>query len=158
MQARITSNVTTQAEKFDKNISDQIVKTINEGMRRALQVVGILSAQNFLQGPKPDHLRIDTGRLIRGMMGGHSFNEADTGRSVSNADSIREIKREHKSLVGVIGLKTFSPWDYPEYWEERGTVHGGPRPFLGPAEKAARSSGKIDQVIQEEIDKLRFDK
>ena len=158
MQARVTSNAKKQAEKFDKNIAGEVDKTIAAGIRRAMQVVGLLSAQEFLQGPKPEKLGIVSGRLVRGMMGGHSFNEADAGRSVSNADSIREIKREQRSIVGVLGLKTFTPFDYPEYWEERGTVHGGPREFLGPAEKMARSSGKIDQAIQEEIDKLRFDK
>jgi hypothetical protein len=74
----------------------------------------------YLKGPRPDNLVSDpgrgtTGRLARGIAGDVVATEKTTG--------VIYVKNHVKSPRG---------FDYPSYWEYRGTRHGGPRPFLKP--------------------------
>lgn len=72
--------------------------------------------QNYLRGPKPEHLRKDTGYLIRSI--GNKIETARDGLHI---------------YIGT-GLTSKKGFNYPGYWEFSGRAHypNTPRPFLSP--------------------------
>ena len=178
----IKSNMAQEAQRI-LILSDEFTDALVEGMRKSLQAIGLISAQDYLQGPRPQRLAVRSGKLIRALMGVHSFTgglTATGGPSVSSQHGYREIKRIRDKLLGVMGVKDLP---YADIWEKTG--HGEivpkkaralhfftetgeevftkrvraqrPRPFLDPAGKQAQSSGRLDQIFQEEIDQVKYD-
>ena len=81
--------------------------------------------------------------------------------ATSYKEGWRKAWKAGRFVYGEIGVevKSKDQWnfDYSEYWEERGTIHGGPRPFLNPAGMQAKSSGLLDRAIQTELDRVKLD-
>jgi len=160
-------------KEFMQKRDDALIKA----MRRSMQQVGIVSARDYLHGPRPDHLDIKSGKLIRAVMGGYGFGGGlkETGsRSVSSKDGFQTVKKSGDHIVGEMGVNPFTPFDYPKMWELTGrkafsqtrkTKSGReytidfsaqkPRPFLNPAAEDAHSRGIIDDIFQEELDNLK---
>ena len=177
---KIKHNIAEEAKKIEGlvgEVQDVLVGTTTQ----ALNEIGVESAKNFLNGPRPKRLGTVSGRLIRAIMGGYSFSGGikTTGNvAVSNADSIREVKRVGGTIYGTIGIKTFEPFDYPRMWEETGHKAIVPksaaalvfktstgwvrtqkvkaqkaRPFLRPAGAEYKSSGRLDKLFDDALGK-----
>ena len=168
---RIQHNMEEEAERISK-FADDLSERTRIGMIRALQTVGRTSAQDWLQGPRPERLGVASGALIRAMMGTHAFNVGEGGSpSTSKKEGWVKAWKAGNKLFGEIGVEVLSKdgFDYSEMWENRGySAHSiistrvtrsaqGPRPFLKPAGNQALSAGLLDRDIQTEIDKAKLD-
>lgn len=158
---QIKHNMKEEAERIDK-FADSLNERTRIGMIRALTTVGTLSAQQWLQGPRPERLGTASRRLIKAMQGGYSFSggvEETGSAAVSSKGGWTKAWKAGNTVFGEIGVDVVSDFgfDYPEYWEKRGTKHGGPRPFMNPAGNQALSAGLLDRDIQTELDKAKLD-
>jgi len=146
--------------------SNKMTQAMINGMRKSLQRVGLISAQDYLQGPRPEKLGIVSGRLIRSLMGGPSFAGGlkETGApAVSRNEGIRVIKKIGDMISGIIGT------DVPyarihEYggiiknaWGRGIIVHMPERSYLRTAGHQADQSGEIDDIFQDEVDGVKHD-
>lgn len=104
-----------EAQRALRALGREAGKLAVEPMSIAAQWLAGQTAKRYLRGPRPERLTTDTGRLI-GSIG----------------SKVEERKGE---IIGHVGTNVVSNtgFNYPEYWEKRGTRHGGPRPFLNPA-------------------------
>ena len=84
-----------------------------KGMQNAVDYA-VLMVPKFLKGPRPDHLDVKSGNLSQYISG--------------------VVEKLGNNVDGYIGtnVKSNKGFNYPEYWEESGSAHGGPRPFLRP--------------------------
>lgn len=158
---RIEHNIKKVAKRIDK-LAGEVTNKMQAGMVRALSSIGRIGAQDWLQGPKPEKLNIFKGKLIRAMIGSHGFGggiKATGAVSISSKGGWIKAEKVGRFIRGEIGVDVQSPegFDYPEYWEFRGSKHGGPRPFLNPAGLQAQSSGLLDRDIQKELNKVKLD-
>lgn len=156
---QIKHNMEEESKRIDK-FGDTLTEQMRVGMLRALASIQRLSAQQWLQGPRPERLGTASRRLIKAMQGGYSFSGGikETGSaSISSKEGYIKAEKVGNVIRGEVGLETFGPFDYPEYWEFNGKAHGGPRPFLNPAGQQALSSGLLDREIQTEVDKVKLD-
>ena len=155
MRLRITSNMKEEAKKIGR-LPDDIKSNLVNAMQEALTSVAVISASEYLQGPRPKRLGIFSGKLIRAVMAGYSFSGSG-GNSDGSSDSIRSIFRSGDEVIGIIGVREFKPFDYPSYWEHTGRGGTDKRPFMEPAGKQAQSRGLIDRAFQSAIDKVEHD-
>jgi len=180
---KVTSNAAEASKQFE-DFQNDFWESLQDGMRRVLQYIGILSAKEYLHGPRPRRLDIGrTQQLIRAMLGGPGFSGGvkTTGApAVSSANSIRSVTRSGDKVIGEIGVRNLP---YADMWETTG--HGtivpirkkalhffthdgrevftkrvsaqGPRPFLKPAGEQAVQSGRLDEILMEAFSKLAVD-
>jgi hypothetical protein len=157
--AQIQHNMEEEAKRIDR-VAEKMTEGLRRGMIRALQTVGRTSAQDWLQGPRPERLGIASGALIRAMQGIHSFTigEGDSPSFSSKNGWVKSWKAGNM-VHGEIGVSVISSEgkDYPQYWETDGSDHDGPRPFLNPAGNQALSAGLLDRDIQAELNKVKLD-
>lgn len=105
-------------EKFKKDIAalkTAIPDMVEKSLGYAAEFVRGRVQADYLRGPRPERLRVDTARLIN---------------SIQSATS-----RQGTEIKAFIGSNALSDtgFNYPRYWELSGSRHGGPRPFLWPA-------------------------
>jgi len=118
-------------------LADSILPLALRPVHIAAQWVAGRVQKDYLRGPRPEHLEVDTGRL-RGSI--HSM-------TVLTKNGI-----EGHVGTNVRGLRGFN---YPKYWELDGSAHGGPRPFLAPARD--ENWFKIAAIFKKEF-KARLEK
>lgn len=179
---KVTINSDEAEEQMAQAVEDVGLAIIN-AMGKVLQHIGIISARDYLHGPRPQKLDIRSGELIRAILGGPGFSGGvkTTGSpSVSSANSIRNVFASGDTVIGEIGVKNLM---YADLWEKTG--HGeikpvtkkvlhffthdgreiftkkvsaqGPRPFLLPAGEQARTSGKLDEIFMNDLEKIKID-
>ena len=112
---------------------------VRESVEKTMESVGSWGKRHvkgdFLNGPRPRRLRQDTGKLYK---------------------SIKySVEKSGNNFLTHIGTNVLSKkgFNYPEYWEYRGTKHGGPRPFLHPLldEKGRDLQNVFNMVLRKEI-------
>lgn len=117
----------------------QLNPLINGAVFKTMESVGSFGRRHvksdFLNGPRPKRLGQVTGKL-------HD----------SIQYSVIKDRDDISTHIGTSAL-TAKGFNYPEYWEERGTVHGGPRPFLGPLrdEKKQDLINVFNMVLRKEL-------
>jgi hypothetical protein len=99
------------ARQYLDDLKREIPSFIDVGLRGAADYIRGQVQLKYLRGPRPERLRVASGRLSK---------------------SIQSDVVDH---VGVVGSDAESDegFNYPGYWEYDGSRHGGPRPFLNPA-------------------------
>jgi hypothetical protein len=106
---------TSKVSAMMKDISKKLPQLLLTPLYRAADTVRGISQKYYLRGPRPDRLAVVSSRLFGSLRASSKLTAGGaTGEVVANA-------------------KSDSGFDYPGYWELRGTRHGGPRPFLHPA-------------------------
>jgi len=128
----IELSVKVESKKPIRDLS-RFAEAIPDAMEKALDRASLFVAgrvqKDFLQGPRPTRLRVDSGRLKL---------------SISNFVE-RPSKTTVRAFVGSNAISD-SGVNYPLYWEIDGSRHGGPRPFLVPAVDQNRN--KTDKIIR----------
>jgi len=160
MRLQLTHNMKDEVKALGR-LETKTRETVESAMRKGMHAVAIISASEYLQGPRPKRLGIKSGDLIRAIMGGYSFSERTSGMSApmdrGSNESIRVVFRSGDKVVGLMGVEEFKPFDYPYFWEQVGRGGSDKRPFLGPAGRQAKSRGVLDKIFQDAMDTLEHD-
>jgi hypothetical protein len=106
---------TSKVSAMMKDIKQKLPHLLLKPLYRAADTVRGISQKEYLRGPRPDKLAVATGRL---------FGSLRASSTLTSGGAKGEVVANAVSSGG---------FDYPGYWELRGTRHGGPRPFLRPA-------------------------
>ena len=157
----IKHNIPTEVERI-KKIAKDFEERGRIGVMNCLNQIAFISSAKYLQGPRPEQLDMVSGRLMRAILGGHAFGGgkiSSGSASISTKDGYQKAHKKGNTFWGEIGVDFTNKYgfDYAEYWEERGTSHGGPRSFLRPAGEQANSSGILNIIMQQSIDKVKLD-
>jgi len=133
-------SITINDKKIRKDLEDlgrNILPLALRPIHIAAQWIAGQIQKNYLRGPRPERLTVDSSRLIG---------------SISSSAGI-----EGNEIIGHVGtnVRSDTGFNYPEYWEHRGTKHGGPRPFLQPARDDNRA--KWLKIFEKEL-RVRVEK
>jgi len=127
---------TSKVSAMMKDVSKKLPQLLLKPLYRAADMVRGISQEHYLRGPRPDRLGVVSGRLFGSLRA--------------------ESKIAADGAVGIVEARAKSDggFDYPGYWELRGTRHGGPRPFLKPARDQHREQWMriFDQVFKERFE------
>jgi len=141
---KVTTDADKAAAKFDRAGND-MMEGIRRGVSKIQNAIMLRATSQYLQGPKPIHLDMLTGRLHKSMQGRLHF---EGGTSEGTNYSISSMRVFGNTVVAEYGTKAIDPdsgEDYPAKWE----YGGDRRPFLTPAIRDTQ--GQYRKLMQDSI-------
>jgi len=112
---RIIIEDTNLRERID-DLRSKLPGIVGKGLKASAVVYAGIVQRDYLQGPRPERLGVQSTRLIGSIQA-----EVEGMRAIVSANA-----------------RSDQGFNYPRYWEVSGKRHGGPRPFLTPPKTEKR--------------------